>query len=363
MAGELLLALFFILSILFSFLCSIWEAVLLSISPSYVEQVSANSEWVGQKLKAFKKDIDVPLSGILTLNTLAHTVGAIGVGAQAAKLWGATYFEVLGFKFTGEALVAAGMTLCILILSEIIPKTIGATYWKGLTNFTVYSVQFIVWLLFPLVWLSKMITGLLKKDGEKSVLSRTDFSVMAAIGAREGIIKQGEYTIINNLLKFNEVRAKDVMTPRTVMVSSDENELIGDYYEKNPNLRFSRVPIFKEKVDEMTGYFLKDALLKAVIDKKKDQPLSTLKRSFTIVNEVESIAAIFDTLIAKKEQIALVVDEFGGVSGILTTEDIIETLFGLEIMDELDHTADMQHYAREQWKKRAKKMGILENEE
>lgn len=356
-----LLILFFILSIVFSFLCSIWEAVLLSISPSHVETVSKNSDWLGKKLRLFKKDIDMPLSAILTLNTLAHTVGAIGVGAQAAKIWGTTYFNILGFKLSGEAIVAAVMTLAILILSEIIPKTIGATFWKGLTRFTVVSVQGIIWLLYPLVWMSQLITGLLKKDKDKSVLSRTDFSMMAEIGAREGVIKQDEYRVINNLLRFNEVRAEDIMTPRTVLMSAAEDTTLDTFYKENQSLRFSRIPIYKDKVDEMSGYILKNDLLQAIIKGDGSKTLSSLKREFSIVNEVESIALIFEKLIANKEQMALVVDEYGGVSGIVTTEDIIETLFGLEIMDEMDSTADMQSLAREQWKKRASKMGLTDS--
>ncbi len=357
-----LLIAFFVLSIVFSFLCSIWEAVLLSITPSYAEQLKTEAPSIGNRLASFKADIDRPLSAILTLNTLAHTVGAIGVGAQASKIWADADVNILGFHTSGEAVVAAVMTFAILIFSEIIPKTIGATFWKPLTKFTVSSLQLIIWILYPLVWLSKWITGFLKKDKKKSVLSRTDFSMMAKIGAREGVIKADEYRVLSNLLRFDEVRAKDIMTPRTVLVSADETETIGNYYASNKLIRFSRIPVYQEKVDNTTGYFLKTDLMTAMIEKKDHQALSSLKREFIVVNEVESIAKVFEKLIEQREHIALVVDEYGGVAGIVTTEDIVETLFGLEIMDEVDDTADMQSLAREQWKKRAGAMGIVEKE-
>ncbi len=355
-----LLLVFFLLSIVFSFLCSIWEAVLLSISPAHAEQLKTSAPSVGNRLAGFKENIDVPLSAILTLNTLAHTVGAIGVGAQASKIWADNYINILGFELSFEAIVAGGMTLAILIFSEIIPKTIGATFWKPLTRFTVMSLQFIIWILYPFVWLSQLITGFLKKDKKESVLSRTDFSVMAQIGAREGVIKADEYRVLNNLLRFNEVRAQDIMTPRTVMVAAEKNETIQDYYNNHKSLRFSRIPIFDEKMDNMIGYFLKTDMMKAIIENKGDQAVSTLGREFLVINEIESIAKVFEKLIEKREHIALVVDEYGGVAGIVTNEDIVETLFGLEIMDESDATADMQSLAREQWKKRAKSMGIVE---
>jgi len=358
------LIVFFILSIAFSFLCSIWEAVLLSINPSYVETIKEDSPWLANTLQEFKDNIDQPLSAILTLNTIAHTVGAIGVGGAAAALWSdSPPYEILGFNLSIEALVAVLMTLAILIFSEIIPKTIGATYWRGLTNFTVRSVKGIIWVLFPLVWASQQITKLFKGgDLHGSVLSRTDFTAMADIGAREGVIQQSEYRIFKNLMMFDSIRAKDIMTPRTVMTHADGNLVIKDFYENNKNLRFSRIPIHSGQVDHMIGYILKDDLYQNLIEGTGKSTLLDLKREFVVVPEAENIGKIFEKLIEKKEQIALVVDEYGGVAGIVTTEDIIETLFGLEIMDEVDATPDMQLLAREQWKKRAAKLGLNTDE-
>ncbi len=354
------LIIFFILSIAFSFLCSIWEAVLLSINPSYVESIREDSPWLANTLQEFKDNIDQPLSAILTLNTIAHTVGAIGVGGAAAALWAdSPPYTILGFNLSIEALVAVLMTLAILIFSEIIPKTIGATYWKGLTNFTVRSVKGIIWILFPLVWASQKITKVFKGgDLHGSVLSRTDFTAMADIGAREGVIQQSEYRIFKNLMRFDSIRAADVMTPRTVITHADGNQSIQEFYNDNKNLRFSRIPVHSGQVDDMVGYILKDDLFQYMIEEKGNMSLKDLKREFLVVTANEKVGQIFEKLIEKKEQIALVVDEYGGVAGLLTSEDIVETLFGLEIMDELDATADMQLLARQQWKKRAAKLGL-----
>ncbi len=356
-----------ILSIAFSFLCSILEAVLLSVTPTYVEIEAQKGTAKGLALKEMKADIDRPLSAILTLNTIAHTVGAMGVGAAAATIWAnsAPLFTVPGLDIpvTPEVVVAVLMTLAILLLSEIIPKTIGASYWKSLTGFTVSSIKIIMFLLTPLVWVSQKITQLLKSPGHGSVLSRQDFATMADISVKTGVIKKGESRIINNLLTFNTVQAKDIMTPRTVVQAAAENMAIEKFYDAHENIRFSRIPIFKGNKDSINGFVLKDELLDNIIKKRGASPLSSIKRDIMIVNELMSLPDLFNQLMEKREHIALVVDEFGGMSGIVTMEDVIETLLGLEIVDELDGIADMQALARKNWEKRAKILGILGDEE
>nr|MBX2884151.1 DUF21 domain-containing protein [Granulosicoccus sp.] len=198
-----LLIIFFLVSIIFSFLCSVWEAVLLSITPSYTQMKLQEGNELGQTLKRFKENIDRPLAAILTLNTIAHTVGAIGVGAQATSIWGASIIST--------AVVPVIMTLAILILSEIIPKTIGANYWKELAGFTVSSLKIIMWILAPLVFISQLITKALKKDKQASVLSRADFGAMAELGSQQGVFDEGEANILRNLLRFNTIFAKNVM--------------------------------------------------------------------------------------------------------------------------------------------------------
>lgn len=347
-----LIIVFFLVSIIFSFLCSVWEAVLLSITPAYVETLKERDSPIGKQLDSFKKDIDRPLAAILTLNTIAHTVGAIGVGAQASKIWGESIISTM--------VVPVVMTLAILILSEIIPKTIGASSWKSLAGFTTRSLKVIMYILYPLVWFSELITKSLKKDKDKSVLSRADFTAITKVGEKSGIIAPNESKIIGNLLKFSQVRAKDIMTPRTVVKASDQSTLIGDFYNENKNLRFSRIPIYDGNKDNITGFVLKDKLLSSIIDNKEKDTLGSISRDISVVTEGMNIQQIFDKLMETKEHIALVVDEFGGMSGILTMEDVIETLLGMEIVDELDNVEDMQAMARKVWEKRASELGLDE---
>ena len=358
----LLLFFFASISIVFSFLCSIWEAVLLSITPAYAEVKLKEGGFVGNKLKEFKENIDRPLSAILTLNTVAHTVGAMGVGAQAATIWKDSTWKLdLYFMSIGmETIVAVVMTLAILYLSEIFPKTIGANYWRGLAPFTVRSLNIIIKILYPLVWFTQLITKFLKNDKDKSVLSRADFTAMTDIAEKGGELKQNEHKIIRNLLGFNKIQAKDVMTPRTVVVAADETTTIREFYEKNKNLRFSRVPLFEGTKDHITGYFLKDQLLASLIEKKDNEPLSSIKRELIVVNDKYPIPDLFNQFMEKREHIALVVGDFGGMSGIASLEDVIETLLGLEIVDEYDGTDDMQLLARQKWEKRAKDLGLTE---
>jgi CBS domain containing-hemolysin-like protein len=353
MEGIPLLVLWFAISIIFSFLCSVWEAVLLSISPAFAEMKLQEGEAIGKTLQEFKKNVDRPLAAILTLNTIAHTAGAIGVGASATKIWP-------GSEMMTGVVVPVAMTLAILILSEIIPKTIGANYWKELAPFTVKSLNFILFILAPIVWVSQLITKALKKEKGKSILSRADFTAMTDIAEKGGELKQSESKIIRNLLGFNKILAKDVMTPRTVVLAADESTTIRDFYEKNKNLRHSRVPLFQDSKDHITGYFLKDHLLAALIEKKDDAPLNSIKRELIVVNDKFPIPELFNRFMEKREHIALVVGDFGGMAGIATLEDVIETLLGLEIVDEFDGTDDMQKLARQQWEKRAKSLGIIE---
>ena len=356
-----LLIFFFFISIIFSFLCSIWEAVLLSITPSFAQIKFQEGGQVGNLLKRFKENIDQPLAAILTLNTIAHTVGAMGVGAQAERVFASSTGIPIteDFVIGTNAIIGTLMTLAILILSEIIPKTLGANYWKQLTNFTVLSLNVIIKLLYPLVWISQLITKFLKKDKSKSVLSRADFFAMTDIGEKEGIFKEDESKIIKNLLRFNTIRTKDVMTPRTVVKAASQEQSIHDFYKSNKTLRFSRIPVYDNAKDEITGFILKDELLQSIIDQKGDEPLKTIKREILIVNEQFPIPDLFTKLIENREHIALVVDEFGGMAGITTMEDVIETLLGLEIVDEFDNTENMQMLARKKWEKRAKELGLL----
>ncbi len=341
---------FFTLSIVLSFLCSLWEAVLLSVSPSYMQTKLNEGSRLGRILEEFKENIDRPLAGILTLNTIAHTVGAIGVGQQATKIWGAAHPFITG------VFVPVAMTAGILILSEIIPKTIGANNWKRLTPFTVRCLDFVLKALAPLVWLCQRITQALHANKHESVFSRSDFLAMAQIGAQEGLLDVVENKFIHSMLHFKNVKARNIMTPRTVLVSAPENMTARAFYDMQEELIFSRIPVHDNtNKDVITGYVLKDEVLEYIVDGQPEITLGEIKRDIITVLDGFGILQLFNTLIEKREHIALVIDEFGGTRGIVTMEDIIETLLGTEIVDETDKTVDMQDLAKSKWKSRHKK--------
>ncbi|WP_348674745.1 CNNM domain-containing protein, partial [uncultured Abyssibacter sp.] len=255
-----LLIVFFLVSIVFSFLCSMWEAVLLSVTPAYSRIQEEQGTAIGRQLRIFKDNIDKPLAAILTLNTIAHTVGAIGVGDQAAKLWADAN------PIITVLVVPGAMTLGILVLSEIIPKTIGATHWQRLAPFTVRSLQFIGGVMAPLVWLSQIITRRLKSEEHKSVLSRNDFLAMTDIVQEQGALHASESSIIKNLLRFRDITARDVMTPRVVVVAAPEEMTVEAFHASVDSLRFSRIPCYVDgSTDHMTGYVLKDDILEALL--------------------------------------------------------------------------------------------------
>ena len=350
-----LLVTFFLISIVVSFFCSLWEAALLSVTTTYAQIQLQDGSQLGRRLASFKENIDRPLAAILTLNTIAHTVGAIGVGVQASAIWSDANPLITGL------LVPAAMTLAILLLSEIIPKTRGETYWKELAAFTVNALILITFVLAPLVWVCQLLTRLLKRSTEGSIFSRSDFLAMAEIGVKEGVFERSESTIISNLIKFESVCVEDIMTPRTVVIAAPENELIEEYLNENRELRVSRIPIFQnESRDEITGYILRSDMLSAVIDGEGDKSIGSLRRDIMIVTETFPLPELFDRLVVRREHIAVVVDEFGGLSGIVTMEDAIETLLGLEIVDESDDDVDLRTRARREWEKRARARGMVE---
>lgn len=356
----LYLFLFAGLSILFSFLCSIWEAVLLSITPSYINVQKQEGTQLGKDLEVFKEDIDRPLSAILTLNTIAHTVGAIGVGAQALKLFGeAELWEGGPISISVESLIAVLMTLAILILSEIIPKTIGANQWRRLAPFTVKSLKLLLFILRPLVWVTQLITKKMKKDKSKSVLSRIDFVAMTQAGQESGALEANESEIIKNLLRFDKIPVKSIMTPRTVAVMADETRTVKDFYEAHQPLRFSRIPIYQKARDHVTGLVLKDDLLEHMIKGHGDWPLQKIKKEILAIDQDKRLPELFDALTKNRTHLAIVVDEYGGLAGLVTMEDVLETLLGLEIVDELDAVADLQDLARKKWEERARSLGLI----
>ena len=341
-------------------MCSIWEAVLLSITPAYINRQAQEGTAIGLQLQEYKEDIDRPLSAILTLNTIAHTIGAIGVGAQAGKVFGANSVALGPLSLSYESIIAGLMTFAILILSEIIPKTIGANLWKELAPFTVKSLKVLMWILAPFIWLSNLITKNLKSDKDKSVFSKADLSALTTASEESGVLAESESTIIKNLLKFEEVTVRDVMTPRTVMKKANEEETLMAFYKNNQPLQFSRIPIFRETDDHITGFVLKDDLLQELVEDRDSKQLKELTREILSVRDDTPLPKLFSTLTEKRHHIAIVVDSYGSLVGIVTMEDVFETLLGQEITDESDGVADLQTLARKKWEQRAKERGLIE---
>lgn len=347
-----LLIIFLVVSIFFSFLCSILEAVLLSITPAYVRKAVHEKSTTGALLQQYKDDIDKPLSAILTLNTIAHTVGAIGVGAQAGAVFGHSYLDLGLFSISYESIIATVMTLAILILSEILPKTIGANNWESLAPFTMKMLRVLLFVLGPLVWLSQLITKSLKKDKNESVLSRMEFALMARMGAESGALDENESNIIKNLLEFEKLYIRDIMTPKTVAVMFEEDMTLKEAYDKYHPIRYSRIPLFNDTRDNITGIILKDDLLQNIVDGKGDTKLKDIKREAHYEKQNISLPGMFQALVKEKTHLSIVVDDFGSVVGLVSMEDLFETLLGMEIMDEFDSVADLQELARQKWKKR-----------
>ena len=346
-----LLFIYLAIALFFSFLCSMLEASLLSIPPTYVRFELSKGTKKGKLLEKYKHNIDLPLAAILTLNTFAHTIGASGVGAQAQQVWGNAYV-------TATSIV---LTLLILVLSEIIPKTIGAIYWKPLTGFTARTLTILIYSpLYPFIILSQLVTRIFKRgNNNTSVLSRDEFRALTEIGINEGIFMEEESSVLRNFMKFNTIQTKSIMTPRVVVKAADENELIEDFYEENKNLRFSRIPVFDKNIDQISGFILKDDLLQSIIEEKGHQKLKSLKRDIPFVHEQLQLVKLFSKLITSRVQIAAVVGEYGEFLGVVSMEDIIETLIGLEIMDEMDRVEDLQKLARKNWEQRARRLGLI----
>ncbi|MEW8508223.1 MAG: hemolysin family protein [Candidatus Thiodiazotropha sp.] len=344
----LLLIVYVLIALGFSFLCSIAEAVILSITHPYISVLEQEGSRSAPVLREMKRNINDPLAAILTLNTTAHTIGAAGAGAQAAVVFGSGYVGV-----------ASGvLTFMILVFSEIIPKTLGATYWRQLAPLTAYTLKFLIWILYPFVVMSAMLTRLLSRGKAHGQFRRDEFTAMAEAGIEEGKLDQHESLILKNLFLLKETRVTDVMTPRTVVFSLDEGALVKDYFDQHNSSRFSRIPVYKKDRDHVTGFVLRSDLLLSHARGNSENSLEVYRREMPAVPDTSSLQTAFELFMEKRSHIMLVVDEYGSMSGILTLEDILETILGIEIIDEGDRIDDMRKLARRLWKKRAAVMGL-----
>ena len=329
------------LALFVSFMCSIMESVLLSTPPTYLMvKEEEGKTWAGKFLK-LKEDIDRPLSAILSLNTVAHTIGAAGVGAQATQIWGE---EVFGW-------VSAILTILILVITEIIPKTMGARFSRELSKPSFYIIRGMIFITYPLVWVSGIITGLFSKSGDEKTTSREEIAALATIGEEEGLFSESENKIIQNVLSLKSIEVTSIMTPRVVVAVADEDMSLQEFIETELYKSFSRIPVYSGNDENITGYVIRNQ----AYGKEFDAPLKTIKRPIIKSPKSTKALALFERLVDQKEHIALIVDEYGGLEGIVTLEDIIESLLGKEIVDETDHVIDMQEYARKKFQSKKKK--------
>ena len=319
-----------------SFLCSVLEAVLLSTPMSYISMRENQGSKTATLMKQYKNNVDRPVGAILSLNTIAHTIGSAGVGAESIKIFGEQYF----------GLISAILTLLILVLSEIIPKTIGASYWRSLALPSTRIIRVLILITYPLVLLSELITKVFTPRGNQASMSREEVSAMVDVGTTEGIFRESESKLIKSCIALSGVKARQIMTPSIVVESACQDLTVKDFQAKQ-SWSFSRIPVYAGDKDYITGYVLKDAVLKLLSEDQFHVKLSDLKRPILTFREEESVFQIWEKMLEKREHISVIIDEYGGLRGLVTMEDIIETMTGVEIVDEDDVAVDMQALAKE----------------
>ena len=342
------LFLFYLFIALFvSFLCSLLEAVLLSLNTSYIESLVSSGKRSGHILRDLKGQVEKPLAAILSINTIAHTVGAAGVGAQASVV----------FEDISIGVISAILTFMILVFSEIIPKTVGATFWRSFAPSCAYILKFLVWISYPFVMMSLAISRLIPK-GNFPTISRSELTAMAEVGKQEGVFDESESKIINNLLLLKNVRVQEVMTPRTVITGVDESLPLLDFIKEFRHSRFSRFPVYSKELDNVQGYVHKNDLMSYPEEEASHQTVRDFNREVIVIPQNEILYNVFELLLSKREHLAVVADDYGTVMGVVTLEDVLETLLGMEIVDEFDGVEDMQDVAKKRWKKKIKTMGF-----
>lgn len=331
-----LILLYFLGALSLSFLCSVLEAVLLSTPMSYISMRENQGSKTATLMKQYKNNVDRPVGAILSLNTIAHTIGSAGVGAESIKIFGEQYF----------GLISAILTLLILVLSEIIPKTIGASYWRSLAMPSTRIIRVLILITYPLVLLSELITKVFTPRGNQASMSRKEVSAMVDVGTTEGIFRESESKLIKSCIALSGVKARQIMTPSIVVESACQDLTVKDFQAKQ-SWSFSRIPVYAGDKDYITGYVLKDAVLKLLSEDQFHVKLSDLKRPILTFREEESVFQIWEKMLEKREHISVIIDEYGGLRGLVTMEDIIETMTGVEIVDEDDVAVDMQALAKE----------------
>lgn len=325
-----------------SFMCSVLEAVLLSSTSSYIETLSkdGNSK-TAKKLKDLKANIDKPISSILILNTFAHTMGAAGVGAQAQLLFGNEW----------QTLIAFVLTLLILYVSEIIPKTIGAIYWKNLLVPAAYIIFFMIKVTYPLVWFSSLITNYISRGKKDEInFSRDEIMAVVSMGEKEGSIHSKESVLIENLFKLKNIKTKEIMTPRSVVFALKSDTTVEEAIEDDKMYIHSRIPIYSESIDDIIGIVFNQTILEESVEERDHTILRDITVPVHKISENVPVSVLIDLFVKRKTHLFIVHDNYGQTSGVVTLEDAIETLLGVEIVDEMDEVEDMQAFAKDKSK-------------
>lgn len=320
-----------------SFLCSVLEAVLLSTPVSFISMKESQGVKGASLMMSYKTNIDRPVAAILSLNTVAHTIGAAGVGSESVKVFGEAYFGI----------ISAVLTLLILVLSEIIPKTIGASYWRELAIPSAKVIRVLIFVTYPLVWLSELLTRCFSPKIQPLTVSREEVAAMVDVGEEEGVFEAEESQIIRNFLKLEKVKAEQIMTPYVVVASVPADTTMQEFHENVDLSNFSRIPVYTEQKEFISGYVLRAAVLEKICAAATDDAVSELMRPILFFSEDDSVSDIWKTMLEKKEHISVITDEYGCMRGIVTMEDVIETMLGVEIVDECDSAPDLQVVAKE----------------
>ncbi len=336
-----LLLVYLFLAVFVSFTCSLLEAVILSVTPSFLNTEIKNGKKYAVVVSELKETVDRPLAAILTMNTIAHTVGAAGVGSEVNKIYGDQFV----------AIASAGLTFVVLVFSEIIPKTLGASNWKRFAPMTAYLIRLMIWVLYPVVFLLEKVSEVFGGK-DKNIFTREEMIATAEIGVGHGALKKKESNIIKNLLMLDNIYVYDIMTPRSVLLALPDEMTVEEVIKEHKPIRYSRIPVFKENMDNIVGVVHRYQILEASSNDQDTRTLNELMTGLHSVAEDISVAACLDELIHRNDHIFLVVDDYGSTMGIVTLEDAIETLLGVEIIDEFDSVADLRAYALEQWKRR-----------
>jgi len=331
-----LLIIYFVASVLVSFVCSVLESVLLSVNMPYVSVLENERPSVGRLLRSHKENINKSIASILILNTIANTLGAAAVGAQAAIVFG------------NEAVVIVSvvLTFAILFLAEIIPKTIGATYWKSIAPAAAVLIRIFIWITYPMILITLFVTDRIQNGDNKVGLTKEELLHSTLLSEDEGVLDEQESDIIENTLRLDDIKVNDILTPRSVVFALDGNRSIKDIIENEEDIfKYSRIPVFEEHIENVKGMVLTKNLFKEAL-KNNTKKLKDIQKDIYRINEQVPVSWALDLFIEKKEHMFLVLDKYDQVEGIVTLEDCVETILGVEIVDESDAHVDMRELAK-----------------